>query len=119
MGRFFQFFSPLTMSLESFEENRAKAFKDTKKNGWSYLQFLEQQSISRPRDVVSLGKKLLENDWISSGNRWRLLERVVICSLEIHDTTTARECIMKQRTTSRKQRSSTLSFWTQKMIPIT
>jgi len=83
------------MSLESYEESREKAFKDTKKNGWSYLQFLEQQSISRPRDVVLLGKKLLENDWISSGNRWRLLERVVICSLEIHDTTTAKECIRK------------------------
>lgn len=83
------------MSLEAFEESRASALKDTRKSGWSYLQFLEQQSISRPRDVVSIGKKLLENDWISSGNRWRLLERVVICSLELRDTTTARECIKK------------------------
>jgi len=83
------------MSLNEFEECRAAAFADTKKNGWAYLQFLEQHSISRPRDVVSLGKKLLENKWISSGNKWRLLERVVICSLEQHDTTTARECIKK------------------------
>jgi len=81
------------MSLETYEEQRKKAFDDISNNGWSYLQFLEQQSIHRPRDVVVIGKKLLENNWISTGNKWRLLERVTICSLELDDKQTAADCI--------------------------
>jgi len=81
------------MSLESVEEARDEAFNDIKKCGWKYLQLLEQESIDKPRDVVIIGKKLLENNWISSTNKWRLLERITICSLELDDKQTAADCI--------------------------
>merc|ERR1712228_526872 len=82
-----------TMSLSKYEESRSAALSDIKQNGWKYLQLLEQETIHKPRDVVSIGKKLLENNWISTGNKWRLLERVCVNSLELDDKQTAADCI--------------------------
>ena len=73
------------MALSEYEELRKLAFKDIKNNGLKYLQFLENESISSPRDVIIIGNYLLNNNLISSSSsfKWRLLERITICSLEL------------------------------------
>eukprot|EP01083_Nonionella_stella_P034214 93682_1 len=81
------------MALPSLEEARTAGLRDIKSGGWKYLQLLEQESVNKPRDVVLIGKQLLENNWISSSNRWRLLERVTIAALELDDKQTAADCI--------------------------
>eukprot|EP01083_Nonionella_stella_P113918 336318_1 len=77
------------MALVVLEDSRKEALSNPKSNGWRYLQFLEEQSVSKPRDVVVIGKQLLDNNWISQNNRWRLLERVAISALELGDKQTA------------------------------
>ena len=81
------------MSVSEFEERRNQALQDPRNYGWKYLQSLEEQSLHKPRDVVCIGRKLLDNNWISTNNKWRLLERLTICGLELDDKQLAADCI--------------------------
>eukprot|EP00484_Ammonia_sp_Unknown_P011570 CAMPEP_0197056180 /NCGR_PEP_ID=MMETSP1384-20130603/80247_1 /TAXON_ID=29189 /ORGANISM="Ammonia sp." /LENGTH=295 /DNA_ID=CAMNT_0042490061 /DNA_START=31 /DNA_END=918 /DNA_ORIENTATION=+ len=86
------------MALSSLEEKRAEALDDARSCGWQYLQFLETESIHKPRDVITIGTKLLKNNWVSSNNKWRLLERITICALEMDDKQLAADCIKELMT---------------------
>ena len=56
-----------TMSAESLEEHREKALSNTK-HAWEYLKFLEKNSIHRPRDIVTLGQKVIKQNLVPSSS---------------------------------------------------
>jgi len=70
------------MSLTVLEEKRQQAFANLEES-WDYLNFLEINNIHKPRDVVQLGMKLLKAKKTSETNKWRLMEKIAICSLEL------------------------------------
>lgn len=82
-------------ALSEYEELRSSAFENMKRNGLKYLQFLESSSLNKPNDVLIIGNYLIENNIISTNNKWRLLERITISALELDDKKTAAICIKK------------------------
>ena len=87
-------------SNESLELKRKLAFDNTKKYGLSYLKFLDEQNINKAHDIYSLGLMLLNGNYVTNNiDYYRLIERIVIASLELNkmDTCTKYVHILRNK----------------------
>mmetsp|Transcript_36576 Transcript_36576/g.45148 ORF Transcript_36576/g.45148 Transcript_36576/m.45148 type:complete len:130 (+) Transcript_36576:16-405(+) len=66
------------------ELKRKNAYDNPKKYGLPYLKFLDEQNIRNTRDIFDLGLILINNNIITDNiDYYRLIERIIIASLEL------------------------------------